>query len=71
MATNTIKLKRNTTNTNAADTDDISEGEIALITVSGKLYMRKSDNSIVNFTDSSTAVQANTDEAVALAIALG
>ena len=71
MATNTIKLKRNTTKTNAPDTDDISEGEIALNTVSGKLYMRKSDNSIVNFTDSSTAVQANTDEAVALAIALG
>ena len=71
MATNTIKLKRNTTNTNAPDTDDISEGEIALNTVSGKLYMRKSDNSIVNFTDSSTAIQANTDEAVALAIALG
>ena len=71
MVTNTIKLKRNTTNTNAPDTDDISEGEIALNTVSGKLYMRKSDNSIVNFTDSSTAVQANTDEAVALAIALG
>ena len=71
MATNTIKLKRNTTNTNAPDTDDISEGEIALNTVSGKLYMRKSDNSIVNFTDSSTAVQANTDEAVAVAIALG
>ena len=71
MATNTSKLKRNTTNTNAPDTDDISEGEIALNTVSGKLYMRKSDNSIVNFTDSSTAVQANTDEAVALAIALG
>ena len=71
MATNTIKLKRNTTNTNAPDTDDISEGEIALNTVSGKLYMRKSDNSIVHFTDSSTAVQANTDEAVALAIALG
>ena len=71
MATNTIKLKRNTTNSNAPDTDDIAEGEIALNTVSGKLYMRKSDDSIVNFTDSSTAVQANTDEAVALAIALG
>ena len=71
MATNTIKLKRNTSNTNAPDTGDIAEGEIALNTVSGKLYIRKSDDSIVNFTDSSTAVQANTDEAVALAIALG
>ena len=48
MATNTIKLKRNTTNSNAPDTDDIAEGEIALNTVSGKLYMRKSDDSIVN-----------------------
>ena len=71
MATNTIKLKRNTTNSNAPDTDDIAEGEIALNTVSGKLYMRKSDNSIIDFTDSSTAVQPNTDEAVAMAIALG
>jgi hypothetical protein len=33
--------------------------------------MRKSDDSIISFTDSSTLVQANTDEAVALAIALG
>ena len=71
MATNTIKLKRNTTNSNAPDTDDISEGEIALNTVSGKLYMRKSDDSIIDFTDSSVSVQSNTDEAVALAIALG
>jgi len=71
MATNTIKLKRNTTNSNAPDTDDIAEGEIALNTVSGKLYMRKSDNSIIDFTDSSVSVQSNTDEAVALAIALG
>ena len=71
MATNTIKLKRNTTNSNAPDTDDIAEGEIALNTVSGKLYMRKSDDSIIDFTDSSVSVQSNTDEAVALAIALG
>ena len=71
MATNTIKLKRNTTNSNAPDTDDIAEGEIALNTVSGKLYMRKSDNSIIDFTDSSVSVQSNTDEAVAMAIALG
>ena len=71
MATNTIKLKRNTSNTNAPDTDDIAEGEIALNTVSGKLYIRKSDDSIIDFTDSSVSVQSNTDEAVALAIALG
>jgi len=71
MATNTIKLKRNTTNSNAPDTGDIAEGEIALNTVSGKLYMRKSDNSIIDFTDSSVSVQSNTDEAVAMAIALG
>ena len=71
MATNTILIKRNTTNSNAPDTGDIAEGEIALNTVSGKLYMRKSDNSIIDFTDSSVSVQSNTDEAVALAIALG
>ena len=71
MATNTIKLKRNTTNSNAPDTDDIAEGEIALNTVSGKLYIRKSDDSNIDFTDSAVSVQSNTDEAVALAIALG
>ena len=71
MADNTILIKRNVTNTNAPDTDDIAEGEIALNTVAGKLYMRKSDDSIINFTDSSTLVQGNTDEAIALAIALG
>ena len=71
MATNTILIKRNVTNTNAPDTDDIAEGEIALNTVAGKMYMRKSDDSIISFTDSSTLVQANTDEAIALAIALG
>ena len=71
MATNTIKLKRNTTNSNAPDTDDISEVEIALNTVSGKLYIRKSDDSIIDCTDSSVSVQSNTDEAVALAIGLG
>ena len=31
----------------------------------------KSDDSIIDFTDSSVSIQANTDEAVALAIALG
>jgi hypothetical protein len=71
MADNKIKHKRNVTNSNAATSSDIDVGEIAIGAVAGKLYIRKSDNSIIDFTDSSTAIQANTDEAVALAIELG
>ena len=71
MADNKIKHKRNVTNSNAATASDIDVGELAIGAVSGKLFIRKTDNSIITFTDSTTAVQANTDEAVALAIALG
>ena len=71
MADNKIKHKRNVTNSNAATSSDIDVGEIAIGAVAGKLFIRKTDYSIVTFTDSTTAVQANTDETVALAIALG
>jgi len=71
MADNKIKHKRNVTNSNAATSSDIDIGELAIGAVSGKLFIRKTDNSIVTFSDTTTAVQANTDEAVALAIALG
>ena len=71
MADNTIKHYRNVTNTTAPTAGNMEVGEIAVGAVEGALYTKKQDGSVITFTDSSTAVQANTDEAVALAIALG
>ena len=51
MVDQLIKLKRNTSNTNAPDTDDIVVGELAIGAVAGKLYLRKSDDSILTFSD--------------------
>ena len=61
--TQQIKLKRNTTNTAAPETGDIAVGELAISAVDGKIYLRKTDNSIV--------AQAIEDDVIALAIALG
>jgi len=63
MVDQVIKLKRNTTNTTAPTTDDIVVGELAISAVDGKIYLRKTDNSIVKTTTE--------DDAIALAIALG
>ena len=60
-----IKLKRNTTNTTAPPTDDIVVGELAVSAVDGKIYLRKSNNTIVD------VAGAAVDEAIAMAIALG
>jgi len=61
--TQQIKLKRNTTNTTAPTTDDNDVGEVAISAVDGKIYLRKTDNTIV--------AQAIEDDVIALAIALG
>ena len=61
----------NVTNTNDPAANGLDVGEIAIGAVAGKLYTKKQDGTVITFTDSTTAVQANTDEAVALAIALG
>ena len=60
-----IKLKRNSTNTTAPTTDDIVVGELAVSAVDGKIYLRKSNNTIVD------VAGAAVDEAIAMAIALG
>tara|TARA_B100000073_G_scaffold342427_1_gene345522 strand:+ start:2670 stop:2864 length:195 start_codon:yes stop_codon:yes gene_type:complete len=60
-----IKLKRNTTNTTAPTTDDIVVGELAVSAVDGKIYLRKTNNDIVD------VAGAAVDEAIAMAIALG
>ena len=63
MATQTVLLKRNTTNITPPTTDDIVVGEVAISAVDGKIYLRKTNNDIV--------AQATEDDAIALAIALG
>ena len=63
MADQLIKLKRNTTNTTVPTTSDIVVGELAISAVDGKIYLRKTDNTIV--------AQAIEDDIIALAIALG
>ena len=64
MVDQLVKLKRNTTNTTAPTTSDIVVGELAISAVDGKVYLRKTDNSI-------KAIDANEDDVIALAIALG
>ena len=64
MVDQVVKLKRNTTNTTAPTTDDIVVGELAISAVDGKIYLRKTDNTI-------KSVDANEDDVIALAIALG
>ena len=63
MVSQVVKLKRNTTNTTAPTSSDIVVGEIAISAVDGKIYLRKTDNSIV--------AQATEDDVIALSIALG
>tara|TARA_B100000929_G_scaffold25678_1_gene19122 strand:+ start:218 stop:409 length:192 start_codon:yes stop_codon:yes gene_type:complete len=62
--TQQIKLKRNTSNTTAPTTSDIDVGELAISAVDGKIYLRKTDDTIKK-------VDANEDDVIALAIALG
>ena len=64
MVDQVVKLKRNTTNTTAPTASDIVVGELAISAVDGKIYLRKTDNTI-------KAVDANEDDVIALAIALG
>ena len=64
MVDQVVKLKRNTSNTTAPTTSDIVVGELAISAIDGKIYLRKTDNSI-------KAIDANEDDVIALAIALG
>ena len=65
MVDQVVKLKRNTTNTTAPTTSDIVVGELAISAVDGKIYLRKTNDSITD------VAQAAIDEGVAMAIALG
>ena len=46
MVDQVVKLKRNTTNTTAPSTSDIVVGELAISAVDGKIYLRKTDDTI-------------------------
>ena len=60
----TIKLKRNTTNIIPPVSGDLVVGEIAVSAVDGKIYIKTTGNVI-------KAIDASEDDAIALAIALG
>jgi hypothetical protein len=63
--TQQIKLKRNTTNTTAPTTSDIDVGELAISGVDGKIYIRKTNDAIIDI------AQDAIDQGIAMAIALG
>ena len=74
--TQQIKLKRNTSNTTAPTTSDIDVGELAISAVDGKIYLRKTDDTIVDPVDVAAASNhshtgATADDIIAMAIALG
>tara|TARA_B110000858_G_scaffold15072_1_gene15188 strand:+ start:1162 stop:1353 length:192 start_codon:yes stop_codon:yes gene_type:complete len=60
----TIQLKRNTTNTTAPESGDLVVGEVAVSAVDGKLYIKTTGGVI-------KPIDASEDDAIALAIALG
>ena len=60
----TIQLKRNTTNTTAPESGDLVVGEVAVSAVDCKLYIKTTGGVI-------KPIDASEDDAIALAIALG
>ena len=66
---NKIIIKNRTSGNTAAVAGDLDTGELAINTVSGKLYFKDSSGDIKYYADST--VSATTDDATALAIALG
>lgn len=64
MAT-VIKLKKSETLSSVPTTSDLAQGEVAINTVDKKMYVRDSNNNIVQVASN------DVDEATALAIALG
>ena len=51
MVDQTIRLKRNETNTTAPTTSDIVVGELAISAVDGKIYLRKTKSASKQFLD--------------------
>ncbi len=68
---NTVKLKRSTTASDAPSSSDLEHGELAMNVADGKLFIKKSDNSIVAIENDTDTPPASEGTALALAIALG
>ena len=66
---NKIVIKKRTAENTAAVAGDIDHGELAINTVSGRLYFKDANNDIKYYADSTQS--ATSDDATALAIALG
>jgi hypothetical protein len=66
---NKVLIKKKTDGAGAPGEGDVDAGELAINTVSGRLYFKDSSNNIKYYADSTAA--ATTDDATALAIALG
>ncbi len=66
---NKVLIKKKTDEAGAPAEGDVDAGELAINTVSGRLYFKDSSNNIKYYADSTAS--ATTDDATALAIALG
>ena len=68
---NTLKIKRSSNAGSAPSASDLAHGEIAVNIADGKLFLKKSDNSIVAINNDTNNPPASTGTVIALAIALG
>jgi hypothetical protein len=56
----TILLKRSTTASSVPSAANMTVGELAINTTDGKLFMKKSDNSVIDITGGSSVSAAKT-----------
>ena len=68
---NTLKLKRSTTSSDTPSASDLEHGELAMNVADGKLFIKKSDNSVVAIENDTDSPPASEGTALALSIALG
>tara|TARA_Y100000114_G_C11605458_1_gene252530 strand:+ start:452 stop:664 length:213 start_codon:yes stop_codon:yes gene_type:complete len=68
---NTVKLKRSTSSSATPSASDLEHGELSMNVADGKLFLKKSDNSIVAIENDTDSPPATEGTALALAIALG
>jgi len=70
MATR-IKLKRSEIPTSVPSVNDLQQGEVALNTVDQKMYVKDSENNIVEVANKGATEAEVTTKATIMAIALG
>ena len=68
---NTLKIKRSSNAGSTPSASDLEHGEIAVNVADGKLFLKKSDNSVVAINNDTNNPPASTGTVIALAIALG